>query len=87
MEVFDPRVLIKGPLFKESEFREAVERFDWSRFQGKPVLVQGCASIMMPPWSYMMITARLVPIAKSVHYGETKSPIPVFGALGREPVR
>jgi hypothetical protein len=36
----------------------------------------------IPQWAYLVIAARLAPIAKSIHYGEVKSPIPVLGKLG-----
>ena len=68
-------------MFREKEFRAAVEKFNWVQFQGKPVLIQGCASIL-PIWAYLAIMAELVPYAKSVSYGELKSPIPVLGKLG-----
>ena len=68
-------------MFREKDFREAVKKFNWSRFQGQPVLIQGCSTIL-PIWAYLVILAELVPFAKSVSYGELKSPIPVLGKLG-----
>lgn len=82
MEVVDPQTFIRGGMFREKEFREAVQTFDWSQFQGKPVLIQGCGKVPMPTWAYLVITAELTRTAKSIHYGELKSPIPVFGKLG-----
>ena len=82
MERVDLRAFVPGELFRESEFREAVSKFDWSQFRDKPVLVEGCASKTLPTWAYLVVTAQLVPIAKSVSYGEIRSPIPVYGKLG-----
>ena len=83
MEVVEPDAFLSGGMFREKDFREAVRKFDWAQFQGKPVLIQGCATIL-PIWAYLAIMAELVPFAKSVSYGELKSPIPVLGKLGAE---
>jgi hypothetical protein len=82
MEIVDPKDFIPGGLFREKNFREAVDQFDWSQFQGKAVLVQGCESVTLPTWAFLILTARLVPVAKSVSYGELSRPIPVHGQLG-----
>lgn len=82
MEVIDPRSFLSSDMFREKEFREAVKRLDWSRYKGKPVLVQGCSSAPIPTWAYLVITAEVAPYAKSVSFGELKNPVPVFGKLG-----
>lgn len=81
MEVIDPSEFLSGRMFRERDFREAVNRFDWAQYQGKPALIQGCATIL-PIWAYLVIMAELVPYAKSVSYGELKNPISVLGKLG-----
>lgn len=68
-------------MFREVPFREAVQSFDWKKYQDKPVLIQGCA-LPVPIWAYLLIMSKLVPYAKSISYGELKFPIPVHGALG-----
>jgi hypothetical protein len=82
MEVVDPREFVPGAMFREKDFREAVLKFDWSRFRDKTVLVQCCGSLTLPTWAFLVITAELTPYAKSISYGELKSPIPVYGQLG-----
>jgi hypothetical protein len=82
MEVIDPREFLPGAVFRERDFREAVGRFDWAKFRDKPVLIQGCESVTLPTWVYLVITAQLSPYAKSISYGELKNPIPVAGRLG-----
>ncbi len=83
MDVVDPRELLTGGMFREEPFRTSLKQFDWKKYQGKPVLIQGCPS-PMPIWAFMMIMSELLPYAKSISYGELKSPIPVYGALGVE---
>jgi hypothetical protein len=81
MDVVDPSEFLSNGMFREKDFREVMKKFDWTQYQGKPVLIQGCASIL-PIWAYLAIMAELVPYAKSVSYGELKSPIPILGKLG-----
>jgi hypothetical protein len=83
MEILEPQQFLASGLFREKDFRAAVRTFDWAQYRGKPVLIQGCASLL-PIWAYMALLAELVPYAKSVSYGELKSPIPVLGKLGQE---
>jgi hypothetical protein len=82
MEIVEPRDFLTGGAFREKDFREAVQKYNWSQYQGKPVLIQGCASITLPTWVFLVITAQLAPFAKSISYGEIKNPIPVSGKLG-----
>ena len=83
VEVVDPSDFLSSGMFREKDFREVIQKFDWAQFQGKPVLIQGCATIL-PIWAYLVLLAELVPFVKSVSYGEIKSPIPVLGKLGAE---
>ena len=82
MEIVDPRDFVRGGLFREKEFRESVKQYSWSTFKDKPVLIQGCASLTLPTWAFLILMAELVPYAKSISYGEIKSPIPIWGQLG-----
>lgn len=82
METVDPRDLIAGGIFRESDFRTAVKAFDWTKFRDKPVLIQGCGTKTLPTWVFLVVTAELAPYAKSISYGEIARPIPVYGKLG-----
>jgi len=82
VDVVDPQGFVSGGIFREKDFRESVKAFNWAQFQGKPVLIQGCGKVLFPTWAYLVIMAEITPYAKSVSYGELKSPIPVSGKLG-----
>lgn len=84
MDVISPRDFLSGGIFRETSFREQVDRHDWSRYAGKPVLIEGCSDTPIPQWAFLVLTARLAPVAKSISYGEVKRPIPVLGRLGGE---
>lgn len=51
---------------------------DWTAYQGKRVVVKGCGDRPVPPGAYLEITSKLVPVAKSVMYGEPCSTVPIF---------
>jgi len=85
MEVVDPRSFVPGEMFRESEFRDAVRQFDWKKFSGTTVPIDGCSSKTLPTWAFLVLTAEVAPFAKSISYGELSRPIPVFGKLGSTP--
>lgn len=78
MRSIDIAQFAAGGIIREESFRQAVESFNWEQFKGKRVLVQGCAPIPIPIWAYMMVTAKLVPLAQDIEYGEVTSPLKVF---------
>lgn len=82
MDVLGPRDFITGGLFREKDFREAVDRWDWARYKDRPVLIEGCSDTPIPQWAFLVLTAKLTPVAKSISYGELSRPIPVSGKLG-----
>lgn len=65
-------------MFRQEVFEQKIDAFDWSKFGGKKVLVRGCGSMIIPPWAYMLITARLQPYAKSIRYGNEHDHIVVY---------
>ena len=67
--IIDPQEFAVDGMFREADFKRLVEEYDWGRFLSKAVLIKGCGDIIVPPWAFMVITARLVPVAKSVRFG------------------
>jgi hypothetical protein len=74
------RVLVYGSLEQlETEiYRKIIQDLDLTLYQDMPVIVQGCAHKPVPVAAYMMITDRLIEVARSVMYGEACSAVPVF---------
>ena len=77
-EIIDPSDLLTEGAFFEDGFLENVNQYDWDRFKDRPVLVRGCGSTLIPPWAYMLITSRLVGIAKSIRFGNEHDNVVVF---------
>ena len=77
-EIVDPSDLLTDGAFLEDGFIEKAGRYNWEHFRNRQVLVRGCASTLIPPWAYMLITSRLVGIARSIRFGNEHDNIVVF---------
>jgi hypothetical protein len=55
-----------------------LQEIDLSEFADKRIVVKGCGDLPIPESAYMEITRRLVPVAKSIMYGEPCSTVPVY---------
>jgi len=77
-EIIDLTEFLDNGMVSEAFFLNSVEQLDWNRYRDKRVLVKGCGSTIIPPWAFMVITARLVPIARSVSYGNDHDNLRIF---------
>ena len=69
---------LSNGLIKEKPFRQMVTDYDWTIYKNKRVIIKGCASVPVPTWAYLIITAKLVPIASDILYGEACAAIKIF---------
>ena len=67
--IVDIEPFLDNGMFRQDHFLTEIDRADWAQYTGRKVLVRGCGSAVVPPWAYMVITARLTGIAASVRYG------------------
>ena len=59
-------------------FARALESMDWSRYEGKPVVVKGCGGGIAPPAAYLLATTKLQQVAAKLMYGEACSSVPLW---------
>ena len=64
--------LFKGLILKENAFREAVKELDLEEYRDAHVAVSCSTNAVIPTWAYMLMAARLAPVAASVSYGTTE---------------
>ncbi len=78
MEIFEIERFAQGGVLEEESFRRTLDQFDWSKYDGREVLIKGCAEILIPTWAYVVVAARLANHARKIFYGEVQKPIPVY---------
>jgi hypothetical protein len=59
-------------------FLRNIETIDANDFQDQRVVVKGCGDIAIDSYAYAAVTKKLLPVVKSVMYGEPCSTVPVF---------
>tara|TARA_Y100000996_G_scaffold104695_1_gene76688 strand:- start:1288 stop:1551 length:264 start_codon:yes stop_codon:yes gene_type:complete len=78
IETIDLNDFLSEGIIKEKKFLEKIEDVNWSLYSNKKVLIKGCASVPVPTWAYMMITAKLTQFANQVLYGEICSAYTIY---------
>jgi hypothetical protein len=61
-------------------FLKKLSGIDPKEFEGKRVVIKGCGDKKIPADAYVEITKILLPVAKSIMYGEACSTVPIFKA-------
>jgi hypothetical protein len=63
---------------KEQLFVQKIESLDVSEYVDKRVVVKGCGDIPIGEFAYLAITKKLMPVTKSLMYGEPCSTVPIY---------
>lgn len=61
--------LFHGLILKEKDFRDFVKEHDWSQYQDQHVTIQCSTDAIVPTWAYMILSNKLSPFAKTIHFG------------------
>lgn len=59
-------------------FNEEIQKFDFSQFQDKRVLVKGCSNFQIPTNAYVELVQKLKSLVKSLMFGEACSSVPIY---------
>ena len=59
-------------------YQDIIQNLELSEYKDKPVIIKGCSKKPVQQNAYIMITEKLLPIAKSIMYGEACSSVPLF---------
>ena len=57
---------------------EALSEFEVEKYRDERLIIKGCGDKEVPVVAYSILTRKLMPVAKSVMYGEPCSTVPVF---------
>lgn len=63
---------------EEALFSEAIDKVDVENYRERRVVVKGCSKIDVPASAYFEITNKLLPVVKSIMFGEACSTVPVY---------
>jgi len=79
LQPYAPKTII-GNLedLETSLYQSIIEDLDISPYKDKPVIIKGCSNKPVPSNAYIMVTAKLQPVAKSIMYGEACSSVPLY---------
>lgn len=58
--------------------KEAIDQIDLSDYNDQRVIIKGCSEEDIPTAAYLYITEKLLPVTKSIMYGEACSNVPIY---------
>ena len=61
-----------------SLYQEILETIDYSEYRDKPTIIKGCSQKPVPQEVYVLATQKLLPVAKSIMFGEACSSVPLY---------
>jgi len=72
--------IIQGNLqdLETSLYQNVIAGLDVSMYSDMPVIIKGCSHKPVPPNAYLLLTEKLMPVAKSIMYGEACSSVPLY---------
>jgi len=79
LDPYTKKVLV-GDLetLETSIYQDIITDLDISAFKDKPIIIKGCSNKPVPENAYLLLTSKLMPVAKSIMYGEACSSVPLF---------
>jgi len=60
-----------------SIYQDIITSLDVTEFKDKPVIIKGCSNKPVPENAYLLLTSKLMSVAKSIMYGEACSSVPL----------
>jgi hypothetical protein len=63
---------------RQQLFVRNIDAIDTEPFVDKRIVVKGCGDIPIGEFAYLAITKKLMPVAKSLMYGEPCSTVPIY---------
>ncbi len=59
-------------------FQDIIVNIPLDKFENAPVIIKGCSEKNIPNSAYAQLTQRLVPVVKSLMFGEACSSVPLY---------
>lgn len=65
-------------LLETSIFQDIVNNLDVTDYKDKPVIIKGCSDKPIPETASVQLVEKLLPVAKTIMFGEACSTVPLF---------
>ncbi len=59
-------------------YSDVISKLNVTEFQDKSLIIKGCSKKPVPPNAYLFLAQKLMPVAKSIMYGEACSSVPLY---------
>lgn len=66
------------PEYEKVLLCERIRQVDETQYAAKRVVIKGCGDLPIPDAAYVAITEKLLPVVKSLMYGEPCSTVPIY---------
>ena len=63
---------------RQQIFLQRINAINAEEYVDKRIVVKGCGDVPIGEFAYLAITKKLMPVAKSIMYGEPCSTVPIF---------
>lgn len=63
-----------------SIFQDVISNLPIEEYKDRPIIIKGCSEKEIPETAYVQLVSKLIPIVKSVMYGEACSNVPLYKA-------
>ena len=76
---FAKRVVVGGLKDLETSiYQSIISTLPTEAFKDKPIIIKGCSNKSIPETAYIQLISKLIPVAKSIMFGEACSTVPLF---------
>lgn len=59
-------------------FQDLIDHLELNDFDDKRIVIKGCSKLPIPMHAYVLLSAKLKPVAKSIMFGEPCSTVPLY---------
>jgi len=76
---FSKRIIVGNLATLETAlYQDIISKLSIDEYKGKPIIIKGCANKPIPETAYIQLITKLLPVAKTIMYGEACSTVPLF---------
>ena len=81
LAVFAKKVIVGNiEQLETAIYQSIVENLPLDIYKDKPVIIKGCSNKPIPETAYVQLIERLLPVARSIMFGEACSTVPLYKA-------